>query len=72
VRSGKYQTASEVVSEALRLLEARDQEPIASVEELKREIGVGLDQLRRGQGVDGHEFFQHLVARRRAKGSRRT
>lgn len=67
VRSGKYQTASEVVREALRLLEGRDQAPIAGVEELKREIEVGLAQLRRGDGVDGEEFFTRLAARRRAK-----
>ena len=29
LRSGKYQTASEVVREALRLLEARDRAPVA-------------------------------------------
>ena len=71
LRSGKYQTRSEVVREALRLLEDRDRAPTASVEELKREIEVGLSQLRRGEGVDGEEFFRHLVARRRAKRSRR-
>ena len=70
LRSGKYQTASEVVREALRLLEGRDQAPTASVEELKREIEIGLSQLRRGEGVDGEEFFGRLAARRRAKKAR--
>lgn len=69
VRSGKYQTASEVVREALRLLEDRDRAPVAGVEELKREIEVGLAQLRRGEGVEGEGFFRRLTAKRRARRS---
>jgi len=70
VRSGKYQTASEVVREALRLLEAKDRAPVGSVEELKREIEIGLAQLRRGEGVDGEAFFRRLGARRRSGAAR--
>jgi antitoxin ParD1/3/4 len=70
VRSGKYQTASEVVREALRLLERRDQAPVASVEALKREIEIGLAQLRRGEGVDGEAFFRRVASRRRAHARR--
>lgn len=66
VRSGKYQTASEVVREALRLLEARHLTPVETVEELKREIEFGLAQLRRGEGVAGDAFFRRLGARRRS------
>ncbi|MCE9638330.1 MAG: type II toxin-antitoxin system ParD family antitoxin [Planctomycetes bacterium] len=69
VRSGKSQSASEVVREALRLLERRDREPVASVDELKREIEIGLAQLRRGEGIDGDAFFRRLAARRRTKGA---
>jgi antitoxin ParD1/3/4 len=71
VRSGKYQTASEVVREALRLLEAKDRAPVASVEELRREIEIGLAQLRRGEGIDGDAFFRRLGSRRRSATARR-
>ena len=64
VRSGKYQSASEVVREGLRLLDARDRTPVGSVEELKAEIELGLEQLRRGERVDGEEFFARLRAQR--------
>lgn len=70
VRSGKYQSANEVVREALRLLEGRDHTPVASVEELKREIEAGLAQLRRGKGVDGEAFFRRVAARRRSTARR--
>jgi antitoxin ParD1/3/4 len=64
LRSGKYQSASEVVREALRLLEARDRAPIPSIEALKAEIELGLEQLRRGEAIDGEVFFAELRARR--------
>jgi antitoxin ParD1/3/4 len=64
VRSGKYQTASEVVREGLRLLEARDRARVETAEELEAEIELGLDQLRRGERVDGEEFFARLRTRR--------
>ena len=38
--------------------------------ELKREIEVGLAQLRRGEGVDGEAFFRRLAGRRRANARR--
>lgn len=71
LRSGKYQTASEVVREALRLLEGRDRAPVKDMEQLRRKIEVGMAQLRRGEGVDGESFFRSVAARRRAKKSRR-
>jgi antitoxin ParD1/3/4 len=46
VKSGFYQTASEVVREALRLLNERDQER----ERLRADVQAGFDQLARGQG----------------------
>lgn len=67
VRSGRYQSASEVVREALRLLEERDRTPVAGLDELKREIEAGLVQLRRGERVDGEEFFRGVAARRRSR-----
>ena len=64
LRSGRYQSASEVVREALRLLEARERQPVADVEALKVELDFGLRQLRRGESVDGASFFAELRERR--------
>ena len=46
VDSGLYQTASEVVREALRLLKERDQERAR----LQADVQAGFDQLARRQG----------------------
>lgn len=50
VKSGSYQTSSEVVRDALRLLEQRREENAAKVEWLRKEIQMGLDSLDRGEG----------------------
>ena len=43
VESGLYHTASEVMREALRLLEERDQLRDLNLEKLRREIQRGID-----------------------------
>ena len=45
VKSGMYQTASEVVREALRVLQHRDEE----LRRLRSDIQAGLDQIGRGR-----------------------
>ena len=58
VASGRYQSTSEVVREAIRLLEehhARRQAEAARARELIQE---GADQLDRGEVVDGETFFR--------------
>jgi antitoxin ParD1/3/4 len=49
VETGLYLSASEVVREALRLLEERDKLQAMKVEELRREIQIGIDQSDRGE-----------------------
>ena len=51
VQSGLYSSASEVVRDALRLLNDRDTLQQQRMAELRREIKVGLDQLDRGEGI---------------------
>jgi antitoxin ParD1/3/4 len=49
VSQGRYQTASEVVREALRLLEERDNVREAHLRALRREIDAGLNDIRAGR-----------------------
>ncbi len=48
---GEYQSQSEVVREGLRLLKEREDLRKLRLEELRREVQVGIDQANRGEVV---------------------
>jgi antitoxin ParD1/3/4 len=65
VKSGDYQTASEVVREALRLLKERDQERLR----LRADVQAGFAQLARGQArVYDKASGRRLVERIKSEG----
>ena len=60
VKSGRYNSASEVVREALRLFEEREALLELRKDAIRQQINAGWDALRRGEGVDGEAFFAEL------------
>ena len=60
VESGLYQTASEVVREALRLLKERDQ----AREQLRADVQAGFNQLARDEGRVYDKTSSRLLAER--------
>lgn len=73
VESGLYQTASEVVREALRLLKERD----LAREQLRADVQAGFDQLARGEGrvydrTSDRQLAERVKSRGRAARARKS
>jgi antitoxin ParD1/3/4 len=60
VQSGRYQSASEVIREGLRLLEDQDRLREMRLEEVRRKIQAGLNEFDRGEGIDEETVFAEL------------
>ena len=68
VKSGMYQTASEVIREGLRLLKEREER----LESLRRDVRAGFDAVERGEYTDfDASNVQRLSKRVKARGQKR-
>ncbi len=68
--TGLYNSASEVIRKALRLLEERDEMRKMRLAALRKEISAGLDQLERGEVSEyDHRSLSTLAADVKAKGA---
>jgi antitoxin ParD1/3/4 len=67
VESGRYNSASEVVREALRLLEEHDRARGAQLAAFNRELGVRLASLDRGEHVKPEAARKRLELKSRER-----
>ncbi len=74
VKSGRYISAEAAIREAVDLLEQNETDDLGGwdIEELRRELQLGIDQLDRGEGIELDEFSLHeLVEGVKARGRKR-
>ena len=71
VQSGRYNSASEVVREALRLMEQKDELRTIQLQELRSRMDKGLAQAEHGEGADGEIFMQGLIEDLDTRGAKR-
>jgi antitoxin ParD1/3/4 len=73
IRTGRYQTASEVVRDALRAMDENERTREVQLAELRQEIRRGLDELDRGEGIPLDENLAERIKRQgRSRLQRRT
>lgn len=72
LKTGHYQSQSEILREGLRLLKDREDLKQLRLAELRKEIAIGIASADRGEFVDGPTAFAEIRARsaelRRVKG----
>jgi antitoxin ParD1/3/4 len=63
LESGRYSSASEIVRDALRLMEEREQLRQVQLEQLRQQIQAGIDS---GPSIPAEEVFDRLSAKYQA------
>lgn len=60
VDSGHFKSAADVIAQSLGMLRAQEEFIRSNVTELRDKIASGVEQIRRGETVDGKNAIQYL------------
>ncbi len=69
LKTGHYQSQSEILREGLRLLKEREELKQLRLAELRKEIAIGTKQARQGKLIDGEAVFAEI--RKKSQEARR-
>lgn len=70
VGSGHYGSAADVIAQSLGMLRMQEEFIHSNADELREKIASGMEQIRRGEVVDGKEAIQNVrkALRQRERG----
>ncbi len=60
IAKGKYENPEQVISKALKLLDEWEKDYQKWVEETRQKVEVAVEQLERGEGIDGEVVVERL------------
>lgn len=69
LKTGHYQSQSEILREGLRLLKEREELKQLRLAELRKEIAIGTEEARQGKLIDGETVFTEI--RKKSQEARR-
>jgi antitoxin ParD1/3/4 len=65
----EHSSPEQIVDEGLKLIRAKEEHQ-QRLAELRREIDIGLEQIKRGETVDGREVIGELLEKNRQRARR--
>jgi antitoxin ParD1/3/4 len=63
IATGKYEQPEEVIDIAFRLLEKLNTEYAQWIEETRQKVDVAIEELERGEGLDGETVVMEILER---------
>jgi antitoxin ParD1/3/4 len=60
LKDGYFQSASDVITQSLGMLRIQEEFIRGNIPELREKIGIGMEQIRRGEVTDGRASIQKL------------
>jgi antitoxin ParD1/3/4 len=66
IDSGEFRSASDVIDESLRIMGTHEKAREEALSKLDAKIRSGLEQIKRGETVDGEEVWAEIEAKSKA------
>jgi len=67
LKGGHYRSAADVVAQSLGMLRAQEEFIRENAAELREKIAVGIEQIRRGEVLEGEKVFDQLIEKNRRR-----